>query len=910
MTLAPVRLSEAKDSLAKASTPEPFSRSRTSNWVARRGGLPPYVQHIAHDIMEKRGMPESRAISIAIGVVKNPPASWDANAKAAAAKAAAEWEAKKGSAGGKGGKLHASEEPVAPSLADRVALRRAARARLAAIEEAFGAQMMLALLEADTGSASFSPQLKRTASAHPEGERFEVHHEGQQVGSIASRRGYAPGGNRPMRWNAKAVNGRMVGETEDSKQAALGALRKHLEEGPARVSKHPSGKFLVAEPEAFNGTVRHSEFPSESAARYAAGLPEKETSLEKASKVQALGEMASFDALTLALLGEEDSQLAEAGFSGVFDEHRHPRGPHGKFAISSIKPGHVIQFTHKSPRGFLRGRVTGKGAGHVTVKLSEPGTNQNEMRVSHDRITHALVPGAGSGRPGTPQADRFVPVAQPGSAARTRAEIIAKAPGAEREAQNYRSALKGGSASKYSISPGGRPNRREHHDNDPKERGVVGRRMIGVSAEGDGHVAAAYYHANGALKNLGDSFASHEAAHKAIVKAHERYKRKAGKLSERAGFASVFDSAKHPRGAHGRFSLGDRVNYQHSMFGRVPATVTKVTSRHVVVKSQDPRVASARSLTHKQADASLSRTRGADASPKVGKGGARLHDANGLLRARFASSNERVKVHAAVHILHKTRAMNTDEAAHAIESGKVLDTFAQHAPNGRIHPEREKLHYKIISHFLGDTRPQEKPQAMFTAGGPASGKTALLDMPGAPKDHVMVNPDLIREMLPEYDELKAKRPDIASSGTHSEASHLAGVIMQAAIASKRNFIVDGVGDSSPGKFAKKIQRAQAAGHQVQVRYAHTPVPEAERRERKRFEKTGRRVPTPVLRAKHAEVSQRYGEVAKLKGVSVHVFDTGGKQGEPLPLISTVGPDGKMKVHNEKLHNEFLAKGNG
>lgn len=41
--LLPLRLSEAADSLAKASTPEPFSRSRTSNWVARGGGLPPYI---------------------------------------------------------------------------------------------------------------------------------------------------------------------------------------------------------------------------------------------------------------------------------------------------------------------------------------------------------------------------------------------------------------------------------------------------------------------------------------------------------------------------------------------------------------------------------------------------------------------------------------------------------------------------------------------------------------------------------------------------------------------------------------------------------------------------------------------------------------------------------------------------
>lgn len=95
--LTPVRPSvmEAADSLAKASTPEPFSRSKTSNWVARGGGLPAYIQHIAHDLVEKRGKSESQAIQMAIGIVKR----WargggkvDANTRAAAAKAVAEWE--------------------------------------------------------------------------------------------------------------------------------------------------------------------------------------------------------------------------------------------------------------------------------------------------------------------------------------------------------------------------------------------------------------------------------------------------------------------------------------------------------------------------------------------------------------------------------------------------------------------------------------------------------------------------------------------------------------------------------------------------------------------------------------------------------------------------------------------------
>jgi hypothetical protein len=90
--------------------PEPFSTSKTSNWVARAGGLPPYIQHVAHAMVEK-GKDTSKAISMAVGIVRN----WAEGKggvhpaiKAAAAKAIAEWEAKRA-------KAHAVKEAAAPA---------------------------------------------------------------------------------------------------------------------------------------------------------------------------------------------------------------------------------------------------------------------------------------------------------------------------------------------------------------------------------------------------------------------------------------------------------------------------------------------------------------------------------------------------------------------------------------------------------------------------------------------------------------------------------------------------------------------------------------------------------------------------------------------------------------------------
>ena len=90
-------LQESAKTAGYSVTPSPFSTSKTSNWIARVGGLPAYIQNVAKGIM-KSGKTVSQAIQIAIGTVKR----WASGAgkvspevRAAAAKALAEWEAKR-----------------------------------------------------------------------------------------------------------------------------------------------------------------------------------------------------------------------------------------------------------------------------------------------------------------------------------------------------------------------------------------------------------------------------------------------------------------------------------------------------------------------------------------------------------------------------------------------------------------------------------------------------------------------------------------------------------------------------------------------------------------------------------------------------------------------------------------------
>lgn len=340
--------------------------------------------------MERSGKTESAAIELAIGIVKKPPVNWGPEARAAAAKAAAEWEAKKGGVSKPSVSSKARGVVEGLSLADRVVLRTAARRRLGALQEVVGGGQFVALAEAASRSRAFAPEQKRVASAQTERERIELHLDGQHVGTVASKPAFERG--RPDRWRAMAVNGRTIGDQADSKSAAMGLLQQHLEDAVGRIAASPSpGKFLVAEPPSYGGPTRHTEFPSESAARFEAGLPERPTRLEQQAQVAALGEMLVCDVLTLAALGESLDpacvSVLEADFH-TFSEARHPRDLRGKF-----RKGDHVNYQHDY-FGRVPATVTKVTSRRVFLTSSDPRVRDTSM--THNQADRALSKTSGA----------------------------------------------------------------------------------------------------------------------------------------------------------------------------------------------------------------------------------------------------------------------------------------------------------------------------------------------------------------------------------------------------------------------------------------------------------------------------------------------------------------------------------
>lgn len=665
MPFAPLRVVEAADSMAKASTPEPFSTSRTSNWVARRGGLPDYVQHIAHDLLESgRAKDESSAIRLAIGIVQNPPKNWGADARAAAAKASAEWEKMKGA--NKLGKMAAS---LVPSAEDLRTLRDTSLTRLAVCEQQIGLDGMISMLLGGAvlqEAAAWTPTLKRIASGSGEKERHEVHDGGQLVGTISRRPAYSP--SEGDRYHAAAINGDRVGDHSMRSQAqAVDSLKKHLEEAPARVTPHRDGKYLIARPGYGAGPMTYQEYPSQATARFAAGLPAEPSTPETNSQVQALGEALERD---LVMVSSED-----------------------------IPPLRRVQEARRSVpfvrEEFNQGELRGRGGRWI-------GGGRRELE------PQGLMPrGTRTSRGGAPKSD------------------------------------------------------------------------------------AAVRYDGGALRP----------------------------------------------DARARLAL-----------------------------QRMPQVALA------------------DLSKSVGRG---------------AWSREVPKV---------TR---------DLIGGRVADTehaYRAHNPDGSLGkytPERKALHERIVTQLLAGKKPHEgKARAIFTAGGPASGKSKMIEDGHikVPADPVHLNPDVVREMLPEYSKMLAAGRQDASQLTHEEASHVTKLATKIALGRQHHVLIDSVGNSEPGKFLGKVKDAQAAGYAASVHYATVPTEEALVRAQKRAKRTGRQVPVDYLKAAHAGASARFPDVAKLPGVHVQVFDN---TGPSLKLIAEK-PATADKIHiaDGPRFAAFLRKGRG
>lgn len=237
---------------------------------------------------------------------------------------------------------------------------------------------------------------------------------------------------------------------------------------------------------------------------------------------------------------------------------------------------------------------------------------------------------------------------------------------------------------------------------------------------------------------------------------------------------------------------------------------------------------------------------------------------------------------------------------------ETLDRFTDE--NGNLTPERQALHDALVDQAFEGKTPVDNPQATVLGGGPASGKSSMEEAgmidPTDPNT-VMVDVDKVRVQMPEYKEQFKGNPDV-SAAVHEESSSIAKRIVARANAEGYNVHVDGTGDSDYNKLEKKMNDHRNSGHKVVAQYATLDVELAVTIAKDRQKKTGRKVPESYLRETHKNVSRVLPRAIK-NGLfdEVTLFDNNIHK-KPRKVLTH--KNGKTTIHNQKLYDDFLAKG--
>lgn len=200
----------------------------------------------------------------------------------------------------------------------------------------------------------------------------------------------------------------------------------------------------------------------------------------------------------------------------------------------------------------------------------------------------------------------------------------------------------------------------------------------------------------------------------------------------------------------------------------------------------------------------------------------------------------------------------------------------------------------------------ENPIVLFMAGGPASGKSTVLEEENIePTASVTINPDDAKEALPEYGQMVNRGEKFAASGVHEESSDMSKHLTHMATDLGLNLVLDGTGDSKRGKFKSKFDSMNAKGYRVRALYVTIPTDLAVVRATRRAGKTGRWVPEPEIRAQHRGVSLNFLDITTLPYVDeIKVYDARGDK----PVLIGEGGKGEVNAPDEALFAEFLDKG--
>jgi predicted ABC-type ATPase len=216
---------------------------------------------------------------------------------------------------------------------------------------------------------------------------------------------------------------------------------------------------------------------------------------------------------------------------------------------------------------------------------------------------------------------------------------------------------------------------------------------------------------------------------------------------------------------------------------------------------------------------------------------------------------------------------------------------------------RKALHNDIRDSILDRVRPVDRsvsrPQAVITMGIPASGKSKAVGDMIDTSNHAHIDPDNIREQLPEFKAAVEQRAKDGGSIVKDETDNIADEVLTEAVGRDVNILLEGVVSDPDWYENDLIPHLKNSGYDVAIMMVHEPnVDAAIERADLRGRKKGRFVPERHIRDAQPRIPKNFKRLSKLLD-SFAVYTTG----KP-PRKMWTKENGRETVHDTEAFEEF------
>jgi HK97 family phage portal protein len=227
-------------------------------------------------------------------------------------------------------------------------------------------------------------------------------------------------------------------------------------------------------------------------------------------------------------------------------------------------------------------------------------------------------------------------------------------------------------------------------------------------------------------------------------------------------------------------------------------------------------------------------------------------------------------------------------------------------------PERRRMHEEVIADATANVPRSAEPTLYMMGGGPASGKSTITRSGAVkhPDKHVLANPDVFKEDVPEYRAGLAAKRETAAPEAHEESSYLNKRTMKVAAENGQDVVWDGTGDNSVSKLEEQVKVFRSKGYKIQADYVTCDTEVAVKRSQDaaknpKSDRYGRNVPVDAIRETHARVSEIWPEAVS-RGLfdRSDLYDTT-SSGKPVLIARARGT--AIDIQDKAAYQRFLDK---